>query len=114
MDADYVYQIVTTITTLLFGGTSLVSVINNRELKRKMAAEADQSEANSQKIVIIGLQEEVGRLQQRLVDMDERYIALETKYYNLHETITRIKEAEQQRRSGTLLGKTFKPIKQKK
>lgn len=87
-----IWQIVTTLTTLLFGSTSLVQLINNRELKRKLAAEADQSEATGDNIIIQGLQAEVGRLQQRMSDMDERYMKLENKYYSLMEEITALRE----------------------
>ena len=87
----YIWQILTTFLTLLFGGTSLV---NNRELKRKLAAEADSSEAEADDIVVKRLQGEVVRLSNRLEEMDERYAKLEHKYYQLMESVTQLKEQE--------------------
>lgn len=94
LEYNYLWQVVTTFTTLLFGGTSLIQLINNRELKRKMAAEADGSEEITNDIVVKRLQGEVNRLSQRLEDMDERYVKLETKYYQLLESVTEMKEKE--------------------
>lgn len=91
---QYIWQLVTTLTTLIFGSTSLAQLINNRELKRKLAAEAQQSEATGENIIIQGLQAEVGRLQQRLSDLDGRYMALENKYYTLMEDITALREKQ--------------------
>lgn len=91
---QYIWQLVTTLTTLIFGSTSLAQLINNRELKRKLAAEATQSEATGENIIIQGLQAEVGRLQQRLSDLDERYMTLENKYYSLMEEITMLREKQ--------------------
>ncbi len=90
----YIWQILTTFLTLLFGGTSLVQLLNNRELKRKLAAEADSSEAEADDIVVKRLQGEVVRLSNRLEEMDERYAKLEHKYYQLMESVTQLKEQE--------------------
>lgn len=90
----YIWQILTTFLTLLFSGTSLVQLLNNRELKRKLAAEADSSEAETEDIVVKRLQGEVVRLSNRLEEMDERYAKLEHKYYQLMESVTQLKEQE--------------------
>lgn len=92
---QYIWQIITSVVTLFFGGTSIIQLINNRELKRKLSAEATQQETGNDNIIIAGLQAEVGRLQTRISDMDDRYMKLEHKYYDLLEQITIIKENEQ-------------------
>ena len=89
---EYIWKVVTTFLTLLFGGTSLIQLLNNRELKRKMKAEADGSKAEAENIVIQRLQGEVVRLSSRLETMDKRYMELENKYYQVLEEITKMKE----------------------
>lgn len=68
-----VFEIILSVATALLGGTNILQLVNNRQLRRKMAAEAEQSEVASLQLIIKGNTDEIARLQKRLDDYTERY-----------------------------------------
>ena len=86
------YNIVATCLTLLLSGTNIASLLNNRQLRRKLAAEAVSAEYESQKLIIEGLSNEVTRLQERLSVAERRYDELLEKYASQTDSIVEMKE----------------------
>ena len=71
------------ILTTLLAGTNVVTLLNNRQLRRKMSAEGYQLEIDAQQKIIDGCTKEIDRLQSRLDDSDKRYDDLREKYNEL-------------------------------
>ena len=93
MNIDWV-QIFLTITTLLFGGSNIVQLVNNRQLRRKLSAESDQARNESLLQIINGQTAEISRLQ-------NAYGELQTKYFNLAEELQAIRTQMATKKSKT-------------
>ena len=84
--------IILTILTTLFGGVNIIQLVNNRQLRRKMSAEASKEETNSLRLIIDGNVAEIARLQQRVDDYSRRYDDLMDKYMSLAEEVRILKQ----------------------
>ena len=91
-------EIILAIVTVLFGSVNILQLVNNRQLRRKMAAEAEQSEVASLQLIIKGNTDEIARLQKRLDDYTERYDLQRDRYDALRdkydELADRLREME--------------------
>lgn len=85
-------SIILSVATALLGGTNIVQLVNNRQLRRKMAAEGEQAEIQSLQLIIDGNVTEIKRLQTRLDDAEKRYDSLWGKYMNLQQQIKKLQE----------------------
>ena len=85
-------NIILPIITVLLGGTNIVQLVNNRQLRRKMAAEGEQAEIQSLQLIINGNVAEIKRLQERLDDAEKRYESLWGKYMNVQQQIKKLQE----------------------
>ena len=85
-------NIILPIITVLLGGTNIVQLVNNRQLRRKMAAEGEQAEIQSLQLIINGNVTEIKRLQERLDDAERRYESLWGKYMNVQQQIKKLQE----------------------
>ena len=79
--------LILSLLTLFFGGCNILQLINNRQLRKKLEAEADQEETKSLRLIIEGNVAEIARLQQRVDDYAVRYDNLLTKYSELQKEL---------------------------
>ena len=87
-------QIVTWILGLLatvLGGLNIMQLLTFRAYKRQRNAEADQAEINSLSKIIERNQAEIGRLSQRVLNMDQRAISQEKRYDALLEKYDKLR-----------------------
>lgn len=85
-------DIILTIFTTLFGGLNILQLLTFRSYKRQRNAEADQAEINSLSNIIKQNQAEIGRLQQRLNDADQRATLLEKRYDVIYERWDKLRD----------------------
>ena len=69
-------EIILSIVTTVLGGTNLLQLINNRHLRDKMMAEADQAQNETWNQIIAGQTKEIARLQKNYGELQEKYYAL--------------------------------------
>lgn len=86
-----VWAIISTIFATLFGGLNIFQWITLRSYKRSKAAEADRSEIENLRLIINGMQAEIGRLQQRLDAAEQRATENTNKYYALQDEFEKYK-----------------------
>lgn len=91
MNIDWV-QIFLTITTLLFGGSNIVQLVNNRQLRRKLSAESDQARNATLLQIINGQTEEISRLQNAYGQLQEKYFALAEELQDIRTRMTNTKK----------------------
>lgn len=92
MDWQVILNFVLGILTLLFGGLNLFQLLTFRAYKRQKNAEADSAEIESLSKIIKQNQEEIGRLNQRLIEADKRTMDLENKYNALYDKYDKIRD----------------------
>ena len=80
------------VVTLLLGGLNIFQLLTFRAYKRQRNAEADQAEINSLSNIIKQNQAEIGRLQQRLNDADQRATLLEKRYDSIYERWDKLRD----------------------
>ena len=84
MDWQIILNFVLGVLTLLFGGLNLFQLLTFRAYKRQKNAEADSAEIESLSKIIKQNQEEIGRLNQRLLMADKRAMEQDEKYNELY------------------------------
>ena len=84
MDWQMILNFVLGILTLLFGGLNLFQLLTFRAYKRQKNAEADSAEIESLSKIIKQNQDEIGRLNQRLLMADKRAMEQDEKYNELY------------------------------
>ena len=92
MDWQMILNFVLGILTLLFGGLNLFQLLTFRAYKRQKNAEADSAEIESLSKIIKQNQEEIGRLNQRLLMADKRAMEQEEKYNELYNKYDRLRD----------------------
>ena len=85
MDVQAIVNLVLGVVTLLLGGLNIFQLLTFKAYKRQRNAEADQAEIDSLSKIIKQNQAEIGRLQQRLNDADQRATLLEKRYDAIYE-----------------------------
>lgn len=76
----------------VLGGLNIMQLLTFRSYKRQRAAEADKAEIESLSSIIKQNQEEIGRLNQRLLLADQRAMEQENKYNALYERFDKIRD----------------------
>ena len=92
MDWQIILNFVLGVLTLLFGGLNLFQLLTFRAYKRQKNAEADSAEIESLSKIIKQNQEEIGRLNQRLLMADKRAMEQEEKYNELYNKYDRLRD----------------------
>lgn len=92
MDWQMILNFVLGILTLLFGGLNLFQLLTFRAYKRQRNAEADSAEIESLSKIIKQNQEEIGRLNQRLLIADKRAMDQENKYNELYDKYDKLRD----------------------
>ena len=64
------------ILTALFGGCNIIQLVNNRQLRRKLEADADQEHNKSLLQIINGQSEEIARLNKAYGDLQQKYFVM--------------------------------------
>lgn len=96
MDTQIILNFILGILTLLFGGLNIFQMLTFRAYKRQRNAEADQAEINSLSEIIKQNQAEIGRLSQRIINMDKRAIEQDNRYQALSERYDKLREEFEQ------------------
>lgn len=84
-------SIILAVVTALSGGVNILQLINNRQMRRKLAAEADTAETQSLRLIIEGNVQEIARLQARVDDYAQRYDDILDKYHKLMDEVNNLK-----------------------
>ena len=92
MDWQVILNFVLGILTLLFGGLNLFQLLTFRAYKRQKNAEADSAEIESLSKIIKQNQDEIGRLNQRLLMADKRAMEQEEKYNELYNKYDKLRD----------------------
>ena len=92
MDAQAIVNLVLGVVTLLLGGLNIFQLLTFKAYKRQRNAEADQAEIDSLSKIIKQNQAEIGRLQQRLNDADQRATLLEKRYDVIYERWDKLRD----------------------
>lgn len=92
MDWQMILNFVLGILTLLFGGLNLFQLLTFRAYKRQKNAEADSAEIESLSKIIKQNQDEIGRLNQRLLMADKRAMEQEEKYNELYNKYDKLRD----------------------
>lgn len=92
MDLQMILNFVLGILTLLFGGLNLFQLLTFRAYKRQKNAEADSAEIESLSKIIKQNQDEIGRLNQRLLMADKRAMEQEEKYNELYNKYDKLRD----------------------
>ena len=92
MDGQMILNFVLGILTILFGGLNLFQLLTFRAYKRQKNAEADSAEIESLSKIIKQNQEEIGRLNQRLLMADQRAMEQENKYNALFDKYDKLRD----------------------
>ena len=92
MDVQAIINLVLGVVTLLLGGLNIFQLLTFKAYKRQRNAEADQAEINSLSNIIKQNQVEIGRLQQRLNDADQRATLLEKRYDVIYERWDKLRD----------------------
>jgi peptidoglycan hydrolase CwlO-like protein len=85
MDANMIFNFVLAFLTLLLGGLNIFQLLTFKAYKRQRNAEADKSEIDALRLIIEGMQAEIGRLQNRLDEAEKRAYENSNKYYSLQQ-----------------------------
>ena len=85
MDANVIFNFVLAFLTLLLGGLNIFQLLTFKAYKRQRNAEADKSEIDALRLIIEGMQAEIGRLQNRLDEAEKRAYENSNKYYSLQQ-----------------------------
>lgn len=85
MDASVILNFALAFLTLLFGGLNIFQLLTFKAYKRQRNAEADKSEIDALRLIIEGMQAEIGRLQNRLDEAEKRAYENSNKYYSLQQ-----------------------------
>lgn len=80
-----------TVLAALFGGVNIIQLVNNRQLKNKLAAEADQEQNKSLLQIINGQMAEIARLQQNYAELQDKYFAMAEEMQMLRAELAGIK-----------------------
>ena len=80
------------VLTLIFGGLNIFQLLTFRAYKRQKNAEADSAEIESLSKIIKQNQDEIGRLNQRLLMADKRAMEQEEKYNELYNKYDRLRD----------------------
>lgn len=92
MDWQMILNFVLGILTILFGGLNLFQLLTFRAYKRQKNAEADSAEIESLSKIIKQNQDEIGRLNQRLLMADKRAMEQEEKYNELYNKYDKLRD----------------------
>lgn len=92
MDVQAIINLVLGVVTLLLGGLNIFQLLTFKAYKRQRNAEADQAEIDSLSKIIRQNQAEIGRLQQRLNDADQRATLLEKRYDAIYERWDKLRD----------------------
>lgn len=92
MDVQAIINLVLGVVTLLLGGLNIFQLLTFKAYKRQRNAEADQAEIDSLSKIIKQNQAEIGRLQQRLNDADQRATLLEKRYDAIYERWDKLRD----------------------
>lgn len=92
MDVQAIINLVLGVVTLLLGGLNIFQLLTFKAYKRQRNAEADQAEINSLSNIIKQNHAEIGRLQQRLNDADQRATLLEKRYDVIYERWDKLRD----------------------
>jgi len=87
-------NIIMPILLALFAGCNVLQLVNNRQLRKKLAAEAQQAENDTWGQIISGQTQEIARLQTAYGD-------LQTKYFTLAEELQALKAQMAGKKSAT-------------
>lgn len=79
------------ILTTLFGGLNIFQWLTLRSYKRLKEAEADKSEIDALRLIIDGMQAEIGRLHNRLDEAEKRAYENSNRYYSLQQEFEQYK-----------------------
>ena len=85
MDANVIFNFVLAFLTLLFGGLNIFQLLTFKAYKRQRNAEADKSEIDALRLIIEGMQAEIGRLHNRLDEAEKRAYENSNRYYSLQQ-----------------------------
>jgi len=80
-----IFNFVLAFLTLLLGGLNIFQLLTFKAYKRQRNAEADKSEIDALRLIIEGMQAEIGRLQNRLDEAEKRAYENSNKYYSLQQ-----------------------------
>ena len=85
MEANVIFNFILAFLTLLLGGLNIFQLLTFKAYKRQRNAEADKSEIDALRLIIEGMQAEIGRLQNRLDEAEKRAYENSNKYYSLQQ-----------------------------
>ncbi len=92
METQVILNFVLGVLTLLFGGLNIFQMLTFRAYKRQRNAEADQAEINSLSDIIRQNQAEIGRLSQRIINMDKRAVEQDNRYNALQDKYDKLRD----------------------
>lgn len=81
--SDIILQVIMPIILAMLAGCNILQLVNNRQLKKKLEAEADQEENKSWMQIIAGQTAEITRLQTAYGELQTKYFALSDEMQSL-------------------------------
>ena len=81
--SDIILQVIMPIILAMLAGCNILQLLNNRQLKKKLEAEADQEENKSWLQIIAGQTAEISRLQTAYSELQAKYFELSDEMQSL-------------------------------
>ena len=88
---EFLLHIILPIVLALLAGCNIIQLVNNRQLRSKLAAEAKQEENNALSQIINGQTKEIARLQTNYGELQEKYFALAEELQNVKAEMAQLK-----------------------